>query len=152
MRKLNISSEHWDTVNKIDACDMLGLKKKTGNITRLDLYEFLLALGVSSGEKKTLSSKKDFIREEDIKSQVKSYMTSIALSEFAKTNTENKISNQDAVFAIADEYVQTGFGLIEEMFGDFSDYNEDDCIDRMIEKMDEMYADIIEEQSEEQPI
>ena len=38
------------------------------------------------------------------------------------------------VYKIIEEYAQTGFDEIRRLFGDFSKYDEETCIDIMIEK------------------
>ena len=137
-----------DLANNIDRVDMLGMK--VGSTQRYELLEFAMALGLAKGERTSLISKKGFVQDSSFRNKpFESYLYSVALNELRKDNKENLISNSDVVYEIVEEYAQTGFDEIRSMFGDFSEYDEEDCIDRMIEKMDEMYAAISESKKDD---
>ena len=122
----------------IDRVNMLGMK--VGLTDRFELMSFAMALGVAKGVRTPLTARKGFIREESFRNKpFESYAYSLAIDELRKTNEENLISNSDVVYKIIEEYAQTGFDEIRRLFGDFSKYDEETCIDIMIEKMDDLF-------------
>ena len=137
--RLSVSNDIIEgLVNNIDKVNMLGMRK--GSIDRSELISFAMALGVAKGVRTPLRQRKGFSQSSSFQNKpFESYIYSVALNDLKKENSENLISDTDVVYKIVEEYAQTGFDEIQKMFGDFSDYSEEDCIYRMIEFMDDMY-------------
>lgn len=122
--------------DKITAKNILGFK----NGDNTDIYMLAFALGVDAGYKTTSKHKEGFILESVAKGFDKypamSFIYSVALQELIKENRENEITDTDVVFGIAEGYANTGFKIISEMIPDFSKYDEETFVYKLIEKLD----------------
>lgn len=121
---------------KIDKVDMLNLKT---NGERADIFMIALALGVDKGYRTKSKSKEGLILESAAKGKdlCMSFIYSVAVEELRKTNEENKISENDVVYTIAEEFANTGFAVIEELVPDWNKYNEEELVFQLIEMLDE---------------
>lgn len=128
---------------KIDKVDMLNLKS---NGERADIYMIALALGIDKGYRTKSKSKEGLILESAARGKdlCMSFIYSIAIDELRKTNEENKISETDVVYTIAEEYANTGFEVLESLVPDWNKYNEEELVFKLIEILDEKFEEINE--------
>lgn len=126
---------------KIDKVDMLCLKS---NGERTDIFMLAFALGVNAGIRTKSKSKEGLVLESAAKGKdsVMSYIYSVAIDELRKTDEEDRIRDTDLVYGIAEEYANTGFGIIEKLVPDFSKYNEEELVFQLIEMLDEKMEEI----------
>lgn len=141
--RLSVDRQYVDDLikTKIDKVDMLGFKS---NGERMDIYLLVFALGVNARKRKKTKAKEGLVLESAAKGKdlAMSFIYSVAIDELRKTDEENKISDTDLVYGIAEEYANAGFEIIEEMIPDFSKYNEEEFVFKLIEMMDEKVEDI----------
>ena len=121
--------------DKIDKVDMLCLKS---NGERTDIFMLAFSLGVNAGIRTKSKSKEGLVLESAAKGKdsVMSYIYSVAIDELRKTDEEDRIRDTDLVYGIAEEYANTGFGIIEKLVPDFLKYNEEELVFQLIEMLD----------------
>lgn len=141
--RLSVDRQYVDDLikNKIDKVDLLGFKS---NGERMDIYLLAFALGVNSGKRKKSKAKDGLVLESAAKGKdlAMSFIYSAAIDELRRTNEENRISDTGLVYGIAEEYANAGLEIIEEMVPDFSKYNEEEFVFKLIEMMDEKVEEI----------
>ena len=59
-----------------------------------------------------------------------------------KTNEDNKIVDEDLVYTIAEEYVNTGLDIIKEIVEENGFYDEEQIIYHFIELLDDEYEQL----------
>ncbi len=142
--RLKIGKEYQDPFVRdgIDEHDILFLKSKG---ERVDVFMFLLALGVKKGIRTPSKTSLGFVLEATAMGSdaSMSYIYSVAISELRKTNQENMIDNKEVVYKIAEEYVNTGFLVLQELVPDFTDFDEDTFVYQLIDMLDDEYDAIV---------
>ncbi len=142
--RLSVDKKYVEDVikSRIDKVDALKLKSEG---ERADIFMLALALGVKEGYRTKSHKKEGLILESAAKGKdlCMSFIYSVAINELRKTNEENKISDKDVVYTIAEEYANTGFRIMEDFVPDCNNYKEEDLVFSLIERLDEIYEDII---------
>lgn len=135
--RLSIGTQYDNVIAFIDSNDMLYLKT---NGERADVFMVAFALGVNKGVRTPSKAKNGFIREYSAngKDLLMSFIYSVAVDELRKNGQENKITDTNVVYSIAEEYANTGFEMIKQMIPDFSKYDEEEFEFALIEMMDEL--------------
>ena len=138
--RLNIDRKKNEEIVKgiIDKTDLLKLKS---NGERLDIFLLAFALGVNAGKRTPSKSSEGFILEHVAKGRrgAMPNIYSVAVEELRKTGEENNIVNDDTVYLIAEEYVNTGLEIIQGLIPDVSNYDEEEIIYHFIELLDIEY-------------
>jgi hypothetical protein len=110
--RLSIDKSLIDTlIKKIDSENYLGLG--TADSQRIDLFLFAMAIGLAEGRRTPLKTSHGFILETAVKPRQLSMMNSVLVNELRKTNEEEKITDKEMLFKVAEEYANTGFQIIQ---------------------------------------
>ena len=126
----------------IDVVDMLMLKSKG---ERIDGFMLAFALGVREGVRTPSRASLGVINETAAKGRdyALPFIYSVALRDLRKEGKDNLINDKKEVFKIAEEYANTGFGILIKMLPDVTDdYDEDIFEMELIQMMDEKYEAI----------
>lgn len=147
MAFLNISSKNKKGIlNDIDKQNYFCLASPT---SRLDLYNFMLALGYNNGLPTELeSAKESLIREEYVNNQRFIY-SAVYFTAHESGCIENieEITNVDKIFLLMDKYANTGFSVITDYMRDLGEMA---LAYKLIPEMDEMYEQFLQDQVENQ--
>lgn len=100
--------------NKIKKLNVLGLNEQ-GNC---NIFMICLALGVNKGLRTPLKKVKGWVRPSAFPRDYLAYIDAVALRELIRDNKENLITSTDEVHKIAEEYVNTGLLIIDEIIPD----------------------------------
>jgi hypothetical protein len=142
--RLSIDSKYKKNVilDIIDKYDVLKLQSKG---ERTDIFMLALSLGVKDGHRTRSIKSEGLVLESTAKGKdsVISYITSVALNDLKKENREEEINNPETVYGIVEEYANTGFAIMEKIFSDYTNKNEDFAIYELIEMMDIEYENIM---------
>ena len=126
----------------MDVVDMLMLKSKG---ERIDGFMLAFALGVREGVRTPSRASLGVINETAAKGRdyALPFIYSVALRDLRKEGKDNLINDKKEVFKIAEEYANTGFGILIKMLPDATDdYDEDIFEMELIQMMDEKYEAI----------
>ena len=138
--RLNIDRSRNEGIVKgiIDKTDLLKLKSDG---ERLDIFMLAFALGVNAGLRTPSKGSEGFILEHVAKGRRSTMpnILSVAIEELRKTNEENKVVDDDLVYQIAEEYVNTGLDIIKGLVPDIDSYDEEEIIYHFIELIDNEY-------------
>lgn len=129
---LNCSGDAKKVIEKIDSSKLLNLDNK--NCPRMDLFLFALALGVECGVQTELTKTDTLVRAEYINTKNEAYLYSVFISEMA-SDAQEDIENVGEVYGKAQRYANTGFKLIDDMFGK----SEDIVRLELLQELDAMY-------------
>jgi len=129
------------TIPIIDKTKLLGLDKSS--VDRIELFLFAMALGVKAGKQTPLSSLHGFILESSILSNAgaMSIIDSLLVDEMRKRNEEEKISDKDEAFAIAQVYANTGFNIINDWLSNIKKQDEESILWNLIDELDTKYEE-----------
>lgn len=130
---LNCSGDVKKVIEKIDSSKLLNLDNK--NCTRMDLFLFALALGVECGVQTELTKTDTLVRAEYINTKNEAFLYSVFISEMAADAHMEEIENVGEVYGKAQRYANTGFKLIDDMFGK----SEDIVRLELLQELDAMY-------------
>ena len=127
----------------LDEKKLLSLDKSSAD--RTELFLFAMALGVAKGIRTPLKSTHGFILETSVKSYdgAMSQIYSVFINELIGNAEEDKISDKDYAYKIAEEYANTGFKIIGKWLNNKED--PDDLMWSIIAEMDEKYENIFSE-------
>ena len=140
--RLSIDKKVNDTViQTIEKKRFLRLDKS--NIDRIDLFLFALAVGVQKGQRTPLESTHGFVLESAFAKNggPMSGIYSLNVQEMIKCNEEEKISDKDTAYKIAQEYANTGFREI----GKWLQEDEETRLYALLAEMDEKYEELFPE-------
>ncbi|MDP4152571.1 MAG: hypothetical protein Q8865_03895 [Bacillota bacterium] len=129
------------TIPIIDKTKFLGLDKSS--VDRIELFLFAMALGVKVEKKTPISSLHGFILESSILNNegAMSIIYSLLVDEMRKRNEEEKISDKDEAFAIAQAYANTGFNIINNWLSNIKKQDEESILWNLIDEMDTKYEE-----------
>lgn len=127
-------------IDKIDAEKILGLNFP--DCERMDLFLFAMSLGVNAGYRTPLNAKKGLILETALNNrpEAKAAIYSLSIEELRKMNQEDKLDDKDFAFQVAEEYANTGFGIMEKWFSGHVPN-----VYQFIKEMDDRYEQLFEE-------
>lgn len=122
---------------------------RLGEVARLKLYNFVLALGYNNGLPVELENKESFIREEYLKdSPMRFAYSAIYFATHENDCNENveKVTNPDIVFPLIDKYANNGFSVMADLMNQHSDTA---LAYKLIAEMDDMNAIFLHDFGEE---
>lgn len=124
---------------KIDKKNILGLNDDDNIMT----YALALGLGVKNNRKVASKNSKGYLRFSAISNSSEfSYIYSVALRDLKAVGKENQINDEDVVRKIAEEYVNGGLEILDEMIGDIDEFDEELFLYSLINDIDEVMATI----------
>ena len=137
MAFLNISTKiKKETLKNLDRTDYFHLSNS--GTSRLELYNFALALGYKRGYPSDLAdAKESLIREEYVNNSQFLY-SSLYYSEFINKGHKDQLDDliyTEKTFLLADRYANTGFDIIKDFINSES---EQTLVFKLIQEMDEM--------------
>ena len=111
--------------------------------SRRDLFNFALALGVSQRYPTALEGKKSLIRNERMDNEIPLY-DAVYFEEGLNgdTNRIDYITDDEKVFALVEEYAETGFKCIADAL---RNKGQDVFMQELIKEMNEIYKDLKDE-------
>ena len=135
MAFLNISVKNKNGIlRKIDGEHYFGLG--LDDCSRLDLYSFMVALGVANGYPSDFDGAKDsLVREEYVLNNNVRYAFS-AIFFYDNKDKVEEITDKDKVFALADKYANTGFSVMTDYINECS---QNHLAMKLLADMDNMY-------------
>ena len=101
----------------------------------MDLFLFALALGVECGVQTELTKTDTLVRAEYINTKNEAFLYSVFISEMAADAHMEEIENVGEVYGKAQRYANTGFKMIDDMFGK----SEDIVRLELLQELDAMY-------------
>lgn len=112
----NVDVYNLETIieNKIKKLNILDLNKQDN----CQIFMLCLALGVDKGFRTPLKKVKGWVRPSTFSPDYLAYIDAVALGELLRDNKENLITLTEEVHKIAEEYVNTGLLIIDEMIPD----------------------------------
>ena len=141
MAFLNINKvQNKNIVRKIDQSDYMKLGKPT---SRLDLFDFAMALGVRQGSPDIdtpLSNKDSFVRDEYIGNE--RYMfASLYFVDHIKSHPEDleKVIEDAITFQVAEKYAEDGFNILNDYMKNLGELS---FAYMLISEMDEKFEQI----------
>lgn len=134
MAFLNISNKNKAGILKqIDSQNYLGLF----DCSRLELYNFMVALGYRSGYATDFEgSKESFVRGEYV-NNIKHAFSALYFEQ--NPDSVEEVSDTDKVYSLADKYANTGFSVISDYM---KECNEHTLTMKLMAEMDSMYEEI----------
>lgn len=142
VRIIYVSKKVWDeTIPTVDLKKYMLLGNQT--CTRKDLFNFALALGVSSGYPTELKGKSDLFRNESVETDRHLY-DAVYFSEELDGNVDriDEILSDEVVFPLVEQYAETGFARIADALREKS---EETLVQELIKEMNEIYKNFISE-------
>lgn len=131
-------------IAKIDSSHFLSLDNDSCD--RTDLFMFALALGLEEKKRTPLDSTHGLILESTFgRSHIAmSEVYALMIDSLIGTEEEDHMDDKDLAYTIAQEYANTGFGIIAEWLTDTSEDNEEIIIHELISKMSKKFKEIAE--------
>lgn len=138
---VNISKDYYNSLlPKIEDIQYFRLDNKS--TTRKDLFNFAFSLGVRRGYAKELESSNSLYRTENLNGTNDLFL-------YASAYYDNKVSNgkgvvedltdHDSIIELAEEFANTGFGILKEKVETTIDEN---FMYEILEDCDKMYEEI----------
>lgn len=139
--RINVSKSARETVSKIDETKYLGLQDSA--INRSELFLFAMAIGVDTVPTKLENTYPGgLILDKSIDSRMKALMYALFISKLSGGDLD-QITRKDAVYAMAQEYANTGF----EILADYMNKKKDlDLIWELLEELDLQYNQQIKDE------
>lgn len=133
-----------EVIPLIDERDFLGLSLSKSATERTDLFIFALALGINEGKRTPLTTKHGFILDSSIENNdiALSLIYSVLVEEMRNENTEEKISDKDTAYLVAQEYANTGFYVIKNWLD--NNKTDEGTLWKLLSEMDEKYNKVFE--------
>ena len=142
---LNISSKYkTELVPQLDVNNYFQLS--LSECSRRELFNFALALGYKRGYPSDMEKQTSFIRKEALGND--RYLYSSVFYKEVIANDLSKIDaivDENAVFSVAEEYVNTGFSVLKDYMKEMSDEN---LMYKLLAEIDEIYKDFEEDMKE----
>ena len=106
-----------------------------------------MAIGVKEGVRTPLTASHGFILESSFSKNIgpMSGIYSLLVQEMRKKNEEEKISDKDEAFLVAQEYANTGFLKIGFWIKDFKNGDDDAILWNLIDELDSKYEELFPE-------
>lgn len=145
--RLSIDKKVNDTIiSSIDKTKIMRLDKTS--VDRIDLFLFAMAIGVKEGKRTPLTASHGFILESSFSKTVgpMSGIYSLLVQEMRKNNEEEKISDKDEAFLVAQEYANTGFLKIGDWIKDLKNGDDDAVLWDLIDELDSKYEELFPEE------
>lgn len=139
---INVSKKHIEgVIKKIDNQKYFMLDK----IERKDLFNFALALGVNiSGIPTELESHDGLFRTSYLGNDMSIYGSLLYQDVVKKDDSRSDLlSDGNQVIQLAEQYANTGFGVLNDYMGN---YSEDALVSLLIEKCDKLFAEYEKDQ------
>lgn len=144
---LNISQQVIDNlIPALDATNYFLLGKS--DLPRLDLFDFAFALGYNRAYPTKLDRKVSFVRQEGIGNE-KFLYESVYYKQVVDGDADkvDKILEEPSIFAMAEEFAETGFSIISDARK--NDTAENFCLS-LLSELDEMYKEFEEDMKSSQ--
>lgn len=112
--------------------------------TRADLYNFAIAIGIMEGKEptspSTVGAVESFVRTEYL-TNYEALLSCLYYDRELKDNTDliDNICNRDEVYALAEQYANTGFGVLKNYT---ENLDEETLYYKLISYMDKKYDEI----------
>lgn len=128
---------------KIEKKNILGLNDDDNRAT----YALALSLGVKNNRKVASKNSKGYLRFSAIRNSSEfSYIYSVALRDLKAVGKENQINDEDMVRKIAEEYVNGGLEILDEMIGDIDEFDEEMFLYSLINDIDDVVNCLMEDE------
>lgn len=124
--------------NKIKKLNILGLNEQEN----CNIFMICLALGVNKGLRTPLKKVKGWVRPSAFPKDYLAYIDAVALRELMRDGKENLITSTDEVHKIAEEYVNTGLLIIDEMIPDVRLADTESIALELLSKVCDVYDEI----------
>lgn len=133
--RISTSKKARETVMKIDETQYLGLQDSA--TSRSELFSFAMAIGVDTGMPTKLENvyPGGLVLEKSIENLTRAIMYSLFIDKLG-TGDLDEITKKDAVYALAQEYANTGFEVLEDYMSKKKDST---LIWELLEDLDTQY-------------
>lgn len=132
--RINISKKAREFVSKIDETKYFGLQDSA--ISRSELFSFAMAIGVDTVPTKLENTYPGgLILDKSIDSSTRALMYALFIDRLGDGDLD-EITRKDAVYALAQEYANTGFEVLEDYV---SRKKDSELIWDLLEELDSQY-------------
>lgn len=149
MAFLNISKKNKNGVlADIDRQNYFLLGAGASGVSRINLYNFALALGYNRGLPTDLEAKESFVREENVNhSNMRFMYSAVYFDAHEKKCIENieNIINTEEIFSLMDKYANTGFDILADYI---KEHGDNALAYKLIPEMDEMNEEFLRDFAE----